>query len=40
MKLKFYFGTPGWGWRLYGVALGESWFIGLSINNTGKEGRR
>ncbi len=31
-RIRFYFGTPGWGWKLYGVAFGEIWFIGLSIN--------
>lgn len=29
--MKFWFGTPGWGWRLWGVSNGDKWFFGLSI---------
>lgn len=29
--MKFWLGTPGWGWRLWGVSSGDKWFFGLSI---------
>lgn len=29
--MKFWFGGPGWGWRLWGVSHGDKWFFGLSI---------
>lgn len=32
MKLKLWFGQPGWGWWLYGVSYGTKWFFGLSIS--------
>ena len=30
-RMKFYFGTPGWGWKLYGIGYGNRWFIGASF---------
>lgn len=32
-KVRFVWGTPGWGWRMYGLLCLESkkmWFFGLS----------
>lgn len=29
--MRFWFGQPGWGWRLWGMSYGDQWFIGLSI---------
>lgn len=29
--MKFWFGNPGWGWRLWGVSHSDKWFIGLSV---------
>lgn len=30
-EFRFYTGTPGWGWKLYGFGCGPKWFLGLSI---------
>lgn len=38
--MKFWFGTPGWGWRLWGVSNGDKWFIGLSIKQGASHDRR
>ena len=37
--MKFWFGTPGWGWRLWGVSYGDRWFFGLSIKQGASGGR-
>lgn len=29
-RLRFWLGSSGWGWRLWGVSLGDAWFAGLS----------
>ena len=29
--MKFYFGTPGWGWTMWGFGYKAHWFIGLSV---------
>ena len=33
--MKLLFGTPGWGWRMYGL-LGkdQKWFFGLTFKDT------
>lgn len=31
---KLYFGTPGFGWIMYGIGYEDVWFLGLSINKT------
>lgn len=36
-KVRFVWGTPGWGWRMYGLLCLESkkmWFFGLSRQKT------
>lgn len=37
--MKFWFGTPGWGWRLWGVSNGDKWFFGLSIKQGASDDR-
>jgi len=34
--LRFYIGTAGWGWTMYGIGWGNKWFIGFSKNNGDK----
>lgn len=29
--MRFYFGTIGWGWRMYGIGWGAKWFLGFSV---------
>lgn len=29
-RLRFWLGASGWGWRLWGVSLGDAWFAGFS----------
>ena len=29
--MKLYLGTPGWGWRLFGVGYKTVWFFGFSM---------
>ena len=38
--MKFWLGTPGWGWRLWGVSSGDKWFFGLSIKKGASHDRR
>lgn len=35
--MKIYLGTPGWGWRMYGIGYKTAWFLGLSIKDGGAE---
>lgn len=28
--MVFYFGTPGWGWHLWGFGYKTKWFFGFS----------
>ena len=28
--MRVYFGTVGWGWKMYGVGYKDVWFLGLS----------
>ena len=28
--MRIYFGTPGFGWRMYGIGYKSVWFIGFS----------
>ena len=36
--MKLLLGTPGWGWRLFGIVGKDSdWFIGYSRNITVRE---
>lgn len=37
MNIKFYFGTPGWGWKMYGIGWKTLWFLGFSIKDTSQE---
>lgn len=36
--MKIYLGTPGWGWKMYGIGYKTKWFLGLSIQDTRQEG--
>ena len=29
--MRFYFGTPGWGWTMWGFGYKAQWFIGFSM---------
>lgn len=38
--MKLYFGTPGWGWTMWGIGYKSQWFFGFSarrekISNAG-----
>ena len=33
-NMRIYFGTPGWGWTMYGIGYKNSWFIGFSKKAT------
>ena len=33
--MKFWFGSTGWGWHLYGVSYKDEWFFGFSRNALG-----
>jgi len=37
--MKIYFGTPGWGWRLYGIGYKSAWFLGFSMRLETQGGR-
>jgi len=28
--MRFYFGYPGWGWKMYGIGYKTTWFLGFS----------
>ncbi len=28
--MKLYFGTPGWGWTMWGIGYKSQWFFGFS----------
>jgi len=28
--MKLYFGTPGWGWTMWGIGYRSTWFFGFS----------
>lgn len=30
--MKIYFGTPGFGWIMYGIGYKDKWFLGFSMN--------
>jgi hypothetical protein len=30
-KMKIYFGTPSWGWIMYGIGYKSKWFLGFSM---------
>lgn len=32
-NFRIYFGTKGWGWKLYGFGWGNLWFLGFSIQD-------
>ncbi len=32
--MKFWFGSKGWGWKLYGVSYKDQWFVGFSRKYT------
>ncbi len=37
-KLRLVFGTPGWGWKLYGfIWRGSKMFVGVSIRDKNQE---
>jgi len=29
--VRFYFGTPGWGWIMWGIGYKTIWFFGFSM---------
>lgn len=35
--MKFWFGSTGWGWRLYGVSYKDKWFVGVSCKALGMD---
>lgn len=39
--MKLYFGTPGFGWIMYGIGYKDKWFLGFSMNRAieAKEGK-
>ena len=39
--MKLLLGTPGWGWRMYGLlGNGERWFFGFSMRREGVSGEQ
>ena len=30
--MKIYFGTVGWGWKMYGIGYKNKWFLGFSMS--------
>lgn len=32
--MRLYLGTPGWGWRMYGIGYKTLWFFGFSIQDS------
>lgn len=33
---RFWFGSRGWGWRLFGISYGDKWFVGFSMKDNDK----
>lgn len=31
--MKIYFGTPGWGWMMWGIGYKTKWFFGFSMQH-------
>lgn len=31
--MRLYLGTPGWGWKMYGIGYKTLWFLGFSMKD-------